>query len=629
MWNVEATSHAAGKAFETMKSVRLKQPVFLIIDMFLIVMALFLSFVLRFGMDIPVSYTTFLLSILPVVIATKIPVFYLFGFYNQLWEYASLREVFRLFRGITFASLLFLVVLFFTRHVEIPRAVFAIDWLLTLSLIGGSYFVIRARKDLFPTFNYSFGDISRIRVIVIGAGDAGTMLVKQIQSNPKMGYEAVAILDDDPSKVGLMIHGVGVVGNTRSIPAVVSKYHADEVILSIPSAAVSEKRRIALVCQGAAIVCKTVPEYAQLMRGEEDILHIRDIDPKELLGRKEVEIDLRSTVGCYRGRTILITGAAGSIGSELCRQVVDLKPQRVIATDFYENGLYHIEEEMNRFLNGNRRVFDIHIMDTRDELAVERIFNLYKPDIVFHAAAYKHVPMMEKHALEAMENNFLGTRKMIDAAARHNCERFIFVSTDKAVNPTSIMGLSKQFGEKAIKLAANQSYNTKYMAVRFGNVLGSNGSVIPKFKQQIKNGEPITVTHEDITRYFMTIQEAVYLVTQATAIGNGGEIFVLDMGEPVRILDLARSMVKLAGFKPGDDIPITITGLRPGEKLYEELFNEDEVVDKTIHPQINLAFGDFNAIHVQELLSELETIIQAGNELKLIDFLHERCFIAI
>jgi len=309
--------------------------------------------------------------------------------------------------------------------------------------------------------------------------------------------------------------------------------------------------------------------------------------------------------------------------------VVDLKPHRVIATDIYENGLYHIEEEMNRSLNGDRRVFDIHIMDTRDELAVERIFNLYKPDIVFHAAAYKHVPMMEKHALEAMENNFLGTRKMIDAAARHNCERFIFVSTDKAVNPTSIMGLSKQFGEKAIKLAANQSYNTKYMAVRFGNVLGSNGSVIPKFKQQIKNGEPITVTHEDITRYFMTIQEAVYLVTQATAIGNGGEIFVLDMGEPVRILDLARSMVKLAGFKPGDDIPITITGLRPGEKLYEELFNEDEVVDKTIHPQINLAFSDFNTIHVQELLTELEAVIRTGNELKLIDFLHERCFIAI
>ncbi len=626
MWKNTALTHSPGKVFGIVRFAKLKQPVFLVIDVFLVVMALFLSFLLRFGMDIPSTYVNVLLSILPLAIATKIPIFYIFGFYNQLWQYASLKEVLRLFRGISSSSLVFLVILFFTRQLGIPRAVLAIDWLLTLSIVGGSYFIIRARKDLFPTFNFAIKDVRQRRAIIIGAGDAGNMLAKQMQSNPEIGYLPVAFLDDDPSKIGLMIHGVAVDGNTKAISAAVSKYHADEVILAIPSAALKEKRRIALSCQEIGFSCKTVPDFSRLVRGEEDILQIRDIDPKELLGRKEVEIDLRDVIGCYTNRTILITGAAGSIGSEICRQVIDLKPAQVIATDIYENGLYHIEEEIKGLVNGNGRIFDIHIMDVRDQQAVDRIFDLYKPNIIFHAAAYKHVPMMEKHPLEAMENNVLGTEQMIKAAKHHGCERFIFVSTDKAVNPTSIMGLSKQFGEKAIKLASSETNTTKFMAVRFGNVLGSNGSVIPKFKRQIKNGEPITVTHEDITRYFMTIQEAVYLVTQAAAIGNGGEIFVLDMGDPVRILDLARSMVKLAGFEPGADIPITITGLRPGEKLFEELFNEDEVVDKTMHPQINLAFGNFNKAQVQQILDELHGLISAGNELKLIDFLHERCF---
>ncbi|MBS3909305.1 MAG: polysaccharide biosynthesis protein [Actinobacteria bacterium] len=600
-----------------LKLTRLKQPVFLLVDAALVVIALFMSFLLRFGMSVPQTYMATLIAILPIAILTKVPVFYAFGFYQQLWQYASMKEGLRLLGGITSASFLFLGVLWLSQNITIPRGVFIIDWMLTLSLIGGSYFLIRAQKDLFPTLNFAVHDGERTQVIIVGAGAAGSGLVKQMQSSPECGYRPIAILDDDPAKNGLMIHGIEVVGASTAIPTILAKYPVDEIILAIPSAAVRDRRRIALECREIGIACKTVPDLSELVGGNISLSQIRDIDPKELLGRKEVDTDLRDTITCYKNRTVLITGAAGSIGSEICRQVVYLKPARVIATDISENGLYHLDEEMRASLNLGRAPLEINIMDVRDKHAIERAFNAYKPDIVFHAAAYKHVPMMENHMLEAMENNFVGTRNVIEAVTRHKCERFTLISTDKAVNPTSVMGLSKQLGERSVRAAASKDGGTKFMAVRFGNVLGSNGSVIPKFKRQIRDNEPITVTHREITRYFMTIQEAVYLVTQATAIGKGGEVFVLDMGEPINIYDLAVSMVRLSGFEPDEDIPIQVTGLRPGEKLYEELFAEGESINRTIHPKINEAWNEYDRVADAGFLKGLENIVRTGDEKRL------------
>jgi len=565
------------------------------------------------------------LFLLPLSIVAKLAIFYLFGFYSQLWRYASLKEGLRLFWGISVASLLILGILYFIQRPDTPRGIIVIDWLLTLGLIGGSRFLARARKDI--VFKPSAKE--QKRVIIFGAGEAGSMLVKYMQRHPDKGYAPIAFLDDDPAKTGMMIHGIKVVGGSRLLPTIMSDHPADEVVLAIPSADRKDRKRVALACKELGIPCKTIPDISELVDGEASLLQIRDIDPKELLGRKEVEIDLRDTIKRYEGKVILITGAAGSIGSELCRQVISLKPSKVIATDVSENGLYHLDEEMSGWLDEEAPLFETHIMDVRDPSAIDRLFFEFKPAIIFHAAAYKHVPIMEKHPLEAMENNFFGTQNLIEAAKKHGCERFAFISTDKAVKPTSIMGFSKQLGEKTIKLAASKSDVTKFMAVRFGNVLGSNGSVIPKFKRQIKSGEAVTVTHPDITRYFMTIHEAVYLVIQATAMGEGGEIFVLNMGEPVKIIDLARSMIRLFGLEPEKEVPIKITGLRPGEKLYEELFAEEETVNTTRHPKIFQVLDDFNEAQAQKFLDKLEVLVKSQDKHELMRFLNENRLIKV
>lgn len=602
-----------------MNSLKFRQLAYLPVDIVLVTVSLLVAFFLRFGTDIPRMYFDFFLLLLPIAILIKITVFYLFDFYSQLWKYASLREGLQLLRGVSVASLILLGAPFFIQRVGVPWAVLVIDWLLTLGLIGSSRFATRAKKDFFSGPSKA-KNLEQKKVIIVGAGEAGSVLVRHMQRHPDGGYRPIAFLDDEPAKYGLMVHGIKVVGNTRMIPKVIADFPVDELVLAMPSASSQDKKRIALECKEIGIPCKTVPDLSELVDGEASILQIRDIDPRELLGRKEVEIDLGETAECYSQKTILVTGAAGSIGSELCRQAVLLKPARTVAVDISENGLYHLEEEMAAWLNSGD-IFETHIMDVRDQNAVERVFEWFRPQVVFHAAAYKHVPIMEKHPIEAMENNFLGTRVMIAAAKRHSCERFVFVSTDKAVNPTSIMGLSKHFGEQSIKVAASEESGTKFMAVRFGNVLGSNGSVIPKFKRQISNGEAVTVTHPDITRYFMTIHEAVHLVIQATAMGKGGEIFVINMGEPIRIIDLARSMIRLSGFEPEKDIPIKFIGLRPGEKMYEELYAADETVNGTKHPQIFEVLSEFDSTATAFKLNELENSVKEKDAAKLLDFI--------
>lgn len=605
--------------------MRLKKLIYQIIDALLISTALIAAFLIRFGLGVPIYYVYYSLFILPYVIVLKITVFYAFGLYRQLWRYASLKESIRLLVGISMASLTLSGGLFLAYMTDIPRGILIIDWLLTLWLVGGSRFIIRAREDVFRFTKTKGKDAStgQKRVIIVGAGEAGSMLVKHMQREPEWGYKPIAFLDDNPLKKDLMVHGIRVVGNTRLIPSIFASYPADEVILAIPSASRQKRKSIALDCKELGIPCKTVPDISVLEEDETRIAQITDIDIKGLLRRKEVAIDLANAIDCYKDKTVLITGAAGSIGNELCRQAIALKPKRVIAADISENGLYHLGEEMVSWLHDSRDDFETHILDVRNGLAVDRLFEKYKPDVVFHTAAYKHVPMMEKHPIEAMENNFLGTRIMIEAANRYGTERFVFISTDKAVNPTSIMGLSKQFCEKAIKVTASEKGNTKFMAVRFGNVLGSNGSVISKFKHQISNKEPVTVTHPDITRYFMTIHEAVHLVIQASAMGNGGELFILDMGEPIKIIDLAKSMIRLYGYEPEKDIPIIITGLRPGEKLYEELASEDEVIIKTSHCQILQVFNNLNKENDVAALEELVTLIKERDIVNLYSHLHQ------
>ncbi|HEY3373562.1 MAG TPA: nucleoside-diphosphate sugar epimerase/dehydratase [Candidatus Aquicultor sp.] len=603
----------------------IRRYVYIISDAFLIGLALFLAFLLRFGTDIKPVYMTSLFLLLPLAIVIKIAVFKFSGFYSQLWQYASLKELMRIAQGVLAATLLLLCAVFLIQSIELPRGILIIDWLLTSAFIGASRFLVRAKQDLLPTLRAQMSNhsIEQKRVIIVGAGQAGSMLVKQMQCNPDMGYKPVAFLDDNLSKRGLMIHGVKVVGSARMIPGIMADYPADEIIMAMPSAESSKRQGLACECRELGIPCKTIPDIAELVDGKVSVSQIRDIDPKEVLGRKEAEIDLMGTVKQYEKHVILITGAAGSIGSEICRQALMLRPKKVIATDISENGLYHLEEEIFSSLNGHRTIFEARVMDVRDSHAVSRIFTRYEPDIVFHAAAYKHVPMMERHPIEAMENNFLGTRVLIEETKHHHIKRLTLISTDKAVNPTSIMGLSKHLAEQSIRAAAREpDCASKFMAVRFGNVLGSNGSVIPKFKRQISKGEPITVTHPDITRYFMTIQEAVHLVIQATAMGRGGEVFVLDMGEPLRIVDLAMSVIRLSGLEPGRDVPIKFTGLRPGEKLYEELFAQEEIAKKTDHPQIFKVSSKLNENILTAFLNELEDAVIRGDAKRFSEYLN-------
>ena len=449
--------------------MRYKRFLYFISDASLITLFLILAFVLCFGFNIPPAYARDLFFLLPLVLATKIFVFKAFGFHNQLWRYASLKEGLRLVNGISASSLLILAVLFFFRRVGVPRAVIVIDWFLTLVLIGGCYFLARVRGELCSAVAARGQSLKK--VVIVGAGDVGSSLARQMQKRPEKGYKPVAFLDDDPSKRGLMIHGIEVAGGSGAIPSVIAEHPADEVIIAIPSVGHRERMRIAIECEEIGIPYKVVPNLIELVNGKVKLSQIRKVDVKELLGREEVGINLKDAENCYRDKTVLITGAAGSIGSELCRQAMTLKPARVIAADISENGLYELEEKMAIRQDGDRAAFEVRLMNVKDELAVDRIISRYRPQIVFHAAAYKQVPMMERHALEVMENNFLGTRVMIDAARRYLVDRFVFISTDKAVNPRSIMGLSKQFGEKALKVAASGAPKTRFIAVRFGNVL--------------------------------------------------------------------------------------------------------------------------------------------------------------
>lgn len=545
-------------------------------DLILINLSAFLALYIRFEFDLKLlCETEFLHNMLlysGINSVCTILIFYILKLYNSLWEFASVSELVRTAVGCFFSAVFYMVGMFML-HLTVPRSFPAIYMLVLCLLCGALRFAYRCARRTRVGLHSQGGK----RTMLIGGGQAGAIVLREFQTSPRSENKVVCIIDDAPNKVGSYLRGVKIVGGRSSIPAMAEKYDVDEIVLAIPSASRQEKLQILSYCHDTSCTLRTLPGICQLANGEVRIEQIREVDIEDLLGRETVKIDLDEVAAYITGKTVLVTGG-GSIGSELCRQAAAQRPKRLIIFDIYENNAYDIQMELRR----THPELDLVVLigSVRDRERVMQVFDRYRPDLVCHAAAHKHVPLMEASPFEAIKNNVFGTYNVAQAADRFGTQRFILISTDKAVNPTNVMGASKRLCEMIVQMINDRSA-TEYVAVRFGNVLGSPGSVIPLFRKQIRSGGPVTVTDKRVIRYFMTIPEAVQLIFQAGAYARGGEIFVLDMGEPVRIDDLARNMIHLSGFEPDVDIPIEYTGLRPGEKLYEELLLSGEGMQKT------------------------------------------------
>ena len=542
----------------------------------------------------------FSLSLLNTV--SVLSIFALFKVYNSLWAYAGLEEALRIIAASVTAALLQAIVLLMANY-DLP-----INYSILFALIL-TFFVLLVR------FSYRFlrrmiqnNDPSKKRTMLIGAGQAAALAIQEFKTSSHSENKVVCLIDDDPKKIGITLSGIKVVGSRNDIPQMAEKYRVEEILFAIPSASNRNKKEILDICAQTPCKLRTLPGLYQLANGEVTLQQIHDIHIEDLLGRDPIQIDMTGIGADLAGKTVLVTGGGGSIGSELCRQLAGYPIARLIVFDIYENNAYEIQQELCR----EKPELDLVTLigSVRDEQRLNGIFETYHPDIVYHAAAHKHVPLMEDSPCEAVKNNIFGTLNTAKAAARYGASRFVLISTDKAVNPTNVMGASKRVCEMIVQTMDRHS-DTDFVAVRFGNVLGSNGSVIPLFKKQIEKGGPVTVTHKDILRYFMTIPEAVSLILQAGTYAEGGEIFVLDMGEPVRIDDLARRMIRLSGFEPDEDIPIVYTGLRPGEKLFEELLMNEEGLRKTENKLIYI--GCPIELDEERFLKELESLYLVEN----------------
>lgn len=551
-------------------------------DLVLISAALCLSFLLRFDFLIPGYAINLFWECLAVVLVVKPLVFIATGFYLNIWRYASLQDAIEMFKGVIFSSFLAVfAVLFLRQFSPVPRSIFLIDAILLFSMLAASRLVWRILRESHRVV----ADNEGTRTLVVGAGEAGSMLLKEIRRHPSSTYNIVGFVDDDREKHGLKLHGIPVLGAVSQLHSLIKAHDAKDVVIAMPSADGKAIRAIVECCRNANVRFSTLPSINNLINGKVTVSQVKKVDIEDLLGRDQVSLDREMIGGYLTGKRVLVTGAAGSIGSEICRQVAQFGPEKLVLLDQAETPLYEIEKELAaRF--PQIRILPL-MADVRDREQILAAFDSYLPQVVFHAAAYKHVPMMEYNPVQAVFNNVFGSRNVVDAACNCKAENFVMISTDKAVNPTNIMGATKRAAEIYVQ-SISSSCRTKCTTVRFGNVLGSNGSVIPLFKEQIANGGPVTVTDKRVIRYFMTIPEATQLVLQAGGMGSGSEILVLDMGDPVRIVDLAESLIRLSGFTPYDDIDIVFSGLRPGEKLFEELLVEGEGILPTAHEKIRV-----------------------------------------
>ena len=539
-----------------------------------------------------------------ICIILHISIFVTIGCYSSLWRYAGDEEMLSIVAGSIICTMCSMIVhkIVGYKYSILFYIVYAI--LISVST-GGARLSYRTGRRLSKTV-YVKNDVSN--VLLVGAGTAGHVVINEIKANPQMKKRVVGILDDDKNKVGRKIHNIKILGTTDDVEKIVEEKEVDEIIIAIANITKEEKKIVIEKCQKTKCKLKTLPGIYEIIDGKVDIKKIRDVDIEDLLGREPIKTNLKEVSEYVQEKVVLVTGGGGSIGSELCRQIATFKPKHLIIVDNYENNAYSIQQELIRKYGKTLNLSTI-IASVREEIRMEEIFKEYKPEVVFHAAAHKHVPLMEKSPSEAIKNNVFGTYKVAKLADKYKARRFVLISTDKAVNPTNIMGATKRAAEMIIQ-TLNERSKTEYVAVRFGNVLGSNGSVIPLFKKQIEEGGPVTITHPKIIRYFMTIPEAVGLVIQAGAMAKGGEIFILDMGEPVKILDLANNLIRLSGFEPGVDIKIEYTGLRPGEKLYEELLMSEEGITKTENKKIFIGKPiDFSTDRVEKHLEELKQIV--------------------
>lgn len=581
---------------------------FILADVFSVLVATVGALWVRFDFSfqgIDKQYLGPALKMLPFNILSVIIIYTLFRLYISVWRYASASELLEVVLAVICNSALQLIV-FILFKVRVPRSYYlfyiAILGVLTL-FTRFSYRLIRVIKNKGKVFK---GRGTYTNVMIVGAGAACNSIMKELETSQMLEKQVKCLIDDNPGCQGKMMRGVPIVGGREAIPDAVKKYEIGEIIIAIPTASKTEIKKLVEICKETGCKLEIVPGIYQLINGEVSVSQLREVDIEDLLGREPAKINVDEVAGYVKGKTVMVTGGGGSIGSELCRQVAKHEPKRLIIVDIYENNAYDIQQELKRKYPELDLV--VLIASVRNTLRIDQIFDEYRPNIVYHAAAHKHVPLMEDSPGEAIKNNVFGTYKTAKAADKYGAEKFVLVSTDKAVNPTNIMGASKRMCEMVVQMMNEQS-KTDFVAVRFGNVLGSNGSVIPLFKKQIAAGGPVTVTDPNIIRYFMTIPEAVSLIMQAGAYAKGGEIFVLDMGESVKIVDLAENLIKLSGYRVGDDIEIVFTGLRPGEKMYEEMLMKEEGLKSTANNLIHIGKPiDFDRDEFKKQLEELDVI---------------------
>jgi len=596
---------------------------FIVSDIIFISFSVWLAFLLRFEGNIPEQYFA---GIIPGMIILALifclPIFYFFKLYSFSWAYVSTQELVSLFKATALSFLLsgatLLIFRDFIWFSGFPRSTLFISYFLIFLFCGGVRF---SKRIYLQSFQKGLKE-EKARTLIVGAGDAGEQILRSIQASGNSSYLPVGFVDDSPAKRGVIIHNLKVLGKISEIPKIAKEHQIEEMIIALPSAGSKAIRGAVEMGRKAGLKkVKIIPSITELINGEVSIGKIKEVEIEDLLGREPVSLDTRAIENFIQNKVVLITGAAGSIGSELCRQVAKFRPSQLLLLDQDETGIFNISEELkNRF---PRLKISPLVADIQDEEKINQIFNNYHPNVIFHAAAYKHVPLMELHPDEAMKNNILGTKIVAESAIKYGVEKFIFVSTDKAVNPTSVMGATKRVGEMICQ-NLNQKNSTKFISVRFGNVLDSRGSVIPIFREQIKKGGPVEVTHPEMKRYFMMTSEACLLVMEAGAMGRGGEVFVLDMGEPVKILDLAKEMIRLSGFEPDKDIPVVFTGIRPGEKLFEEILTAEEGTIATQNQKIFMAkLSRVDENKLNQVLENLREAVKKSNREEIVNILKQ------